>query len=211
MSKSEKYWSLLSQKIKSPIETKNKRPDTSNVEIDLYMKYLSPETELLDLGSGSGIIINKLYDKVKSIWAIEKYPGFSQFIEDKDNILVINADLIGFKIRRKFDAILCTGVTQCLERNEASEMYKNCIEMLKEDGILILRSHCGINEDVIIDGYSKELDSVYYAEYRHKAAEINLLNKAGFKNVKTYDILPDSINVWENTRHYIFICKRNDS
>ncbi len=206
--KSSKYWCSLSARIKTPGQTKNKRPDTSIFEANFYKKYLKPTDDVLDIGSGSGLIINHLINDVKNITAVEKYEGFTKFIIDKPNMLVINTDLVGFKMRKEFDSVLCTGVAQCFTKKVMFNIYKNIYLMLKKGGVFISRTHCGLNEDVIIDGYSEELKTDYYAEYRHVDSEVELMSSIGFTNIEVHDVLPDELNVWENTRHFIFVARK---
>lgn len=209
MADSTTYWENLSKKIKNPGETKNKRPDTSDLEVDFISKYLRPSDELLDIGSGSGLITNKLIDKVKHITAVEKFEGFTKFIIDHPNMLVINADILGFKIRKTYDVILCLGVAQCINLEDATNMYKSLYEMTKKGGTLIVRMHCGLEKTKVINGYSEELGTNYFAEYRQVDEEVELLKSIGYDSVEKYDILPDTLNVWEDTRHFIFVCKKN--
>lgn len=209
MSRTNNYWENLSEKITDPGQTKNKRPDTSDLEVSFYKQYIKKDCDLLDIGSGSGLIINKLVSAAKQITAVEKYEGFSKFITEADNILVINADLDGFKIRKEFDVILCTGVSQCFPKETMIGIYENMFDMLKPGGVFISRMHCGLKEDVIINGYSEELETEYFAEYRHVDKEKDLLLKIGYGEVELFDILPDELNVWDNTRHFIFICRKN--
>ena len=208
MPKSELYWKNLSAKITDPTQTKNKRPDTSDLERDFILEYFNREDDIIDIGSGSGLIINKLYDKVSSIVAIEKFEGFSKYIVESPNVLVINADLKDFKIRRQYDGVLCTGVSQCFSLKEMTPIYKNMFAMLKQSGYFIMRMHCGLNEDVIVDGYSEELNTNYFASYRKLDSEIQTLKDTGFKDIQTFDIFPDTLNVWENTRHFMFVAKK---
>lgn len=208
MPKSELYWKNLSVKITDPTQTKNKRPDTSDLERDFILEYFQKEDDIVDIGSGSGLIINKLYNNVNSIIAIEKFEGFSKYIVDSPNVLVINADLKDFKIRKQFDGVLCTGVSQCFSLEEMIPIYKNMFAMLKEGGTFIMRMHCGLQEDVIIDGYSDELQTNYFASYRKLDSEIKTLKSTGFKEIQTFDIFPDTLNVWENTRHFMFVAKK---
>lgn len=202
------YWKDLSTRIKSPVDTKNKKPDTTEMEIDFIKDYIKPTDEVLDLGSGSGLIVNQLYDKVKHIIAVEKFEGFSRFIVDEPNILVINSDLTDFKIRKKFDIILCTGVSQCFKNEDMRPIFKNISDMLKDDGTFISRSHCGLQETVTIDKFSEELNADYFAEFTYLETEIDSMKEAGFNSVEIFDNLPDSLNKWENTRHFYFICKK---
>ncbi len=202
------YWERLSQKISSAGETKNKRPDTSDVEIDFLKNYCTKSSTVLDLGSGTGLITNKLLPLVESIVAVEKFKEFTKFIVDDPSMLVINSDLKGFQIRKEFDIVLCTGVAQCFPKNEMIDIYKNIFDMLDQDGYFISRMHCGINEDIIVDGYSEELQTDYFAEYRSLESEKETLYNTGFKSVEVFDFLPDTINVWENSRHFYFVCKK---
>jgi SAM-dependent methyltransferase len=208
MGSGNQYWESLSKKIQNPVETKNKRPDTSDLEIDFLTKFLNSTDDVLDIGSGSGLIINKLIDSVGRITAVEKFEGFTKFIVEHPNMLVINADLIGFKMRKQFDAVLCFGVAQCFAKADMTIIYKSLFEMTKPGGLLIVRMHCGLEKDKIVNGYSEELGTNYFAEYRHVEAEINLLKEVGYSSIEKFDIFPDTLNVWPDTRHFIFVCKK---
>jgi len=208
MSKSEKYWSELSERIENPVQTKNKRPDTSDLEIEFLKDHLSQVDEILDVGSGSGLIVNKLIAHVGHITAVEKYEGFSKFIEDHPNLLVINSDLLHFKMRKQFDAVLSFGVSQCFNTEDAAKIYQKLYAMTKPKGKLIVRTHCGLEADKVINGFSEELGTEYFAEYRLVSNEIKLMETAGFRFLNQYDIFPDELNVWRDTRHFIFICEK---
>jgi len=208
MNKSEKYWRQLSQKIENPVQTKNKRPDTSDLEIDFLKSWVKPSDDILDIGSGSGLIINKLINHVGHITAVEKFEGFTKFILHHPNMLVVNADILGFKIRKQFDAVLLFGVTQCFNKEEAASLYQASAEMTKPGGLVIVRTHCGLEADKTIDGYSNELGTEYFAQYRQVDQEMQLMKSFGFSSVEKYDIFPDTLNVWPDTRHFIFVCKK---
>jgi SAM-dependent methyltransferase len=207
-SESEIYWRNLSTKIKNPVETKNKRPDTTELEIDFLEKYIQSNDDILDIGSGSGLIINKLIDFDVSITAVEKFEGFTRFIVEHPKMTVINADLIGFKIRKEFDVALCFGVSQCFIKNEINDIYKNIYSMLKVGGYFIMRMQCGIEKTKVVNGFSEELQTNYFAEYRQWEEEIDLLKEIGFNSIERFDIFPDTLNVWPDSRHYIFVCKK---
>lgn len=207
MAKSEKYWENLSKNINTPSQTHNKRPDISYKDVDFIKKYVSLNDEILDLGSGTGQVTNKLLPFVKNIIAVETYNGLSKFITDDPNLLVINAKLEGFFIRKEFDAVIATGVLQYFNLDDATAIYSNIIRMLKKDGLLILRSHCGLKETVVIN-HSKELDQEYFAEYRQVDEEKKLLEKIGFSKVEVLDEAPEELNIYDNTRHFMFVCKK---
>lgn len=208
MENSNQYWENLAKKIKKPGETKNKRPDTSDLEIDFLKNYVNKDMEVLDMGSGTGLIINKLLPFVKHITAIEKFEGFTKHIVEAPNMLVINSDLVGFKIRKEYNLVLCTGVAQCFSLQDMTGIYANMYNMLKPGGQLISRMHCGLEEDVMVNGFSEELQTDYFAEYRQKDKEKQLLKSIGFESIEIHDIFPDTLNTWDNTRHFIFICTK---
>lgn len=202
------YWKQLAKKIVNPGETKNKRPDTSDLEIEFLRKYLKDSDRVLDLGSGSGLIINKLVNYVHSITAVEKFEKFTDFIVNDSRMEVIIADLIGFKIRKQFDAVLLFGVAQTFYKDDVIDIYKSCYDMTKSGGLFISRTHCGLEEDILVDGFSEELQTNYFAHYRQIDSEIELLKSVGFKNVQKFDIFPDTLNVWKNSRHFIIVCEK---
>lgn len=206
MNHSKDYWEELSKKISKPRETKNKRPDTSQEEADFIIQYLQPDFEVLDLGSGTGLIVNKITPYVKSITAVEKFKGFSKFIKKDKKVKIIHADVVGFYLDQKFDVVLCTGLMQYLQEPAVSQVYSNMYRMLKKGGTAILRNHCGLKETVVID-HSEEVGENFFAEYRQKDEEKKRIEKVGFQ-VEILDKAPKALNVWENTRHFMFICKK---
>ena len=204
----EDYWASLASRITDPKQTRNKRDDYSDLEIDFLKPYLKQDISVLDLGSGSGLVVNKLVNLVGNITAVEKFQNFSQYIEQSNKLELINADLIGFRLYRLFDLILATGVIQCIKGRYIEEIYKNVFEMTKPGGHFIAHIHCGLKEDVIVDRYSEELSANYYAEYRHYQWEKKLMLEAGFQSVDIHDIFPDWLNKWPNTRHFLFVCQK---
>lgn len=204
--KNRNYWQELSGQMQSPEETYNKRSDVSRADASFILKYASATTSLLDIGSGAGTVINKIYQEVREIVAVETYPGFSKHIDDVDNVLVINANLENFRIRRNFDVVTATAVMQYFPEKDARQIYSNIYGMLKLGGTLIARNHVGIHETVRV-ARSDELQSEYFAEYRHLELEKRLLIECGF-SVEIIDEVPANHNVWENTKHLYFVCKK---
>jgi cyclopropane fatty-acyl-phospholipid synthase-like methyltransferase len=207
----EDYWASLAARITDPLQTRNKRDDYTDLEIDFLQPFLKPDISVLDLGSGSGLVVNKLAKFVGHITAVEKFQNFSQFIEQSDKVELINADLIGFRLYKKFDLILATGVIQCLKRQHIAEIYRNIFNMTKPGGHFVAHIHCGLEEDVIVDRFSEELNANYYAEYRHYKWEKELMLNTGFHTVEMHDVFPDWLNKWPNTRHFHFVCHKAEA
>jgi cyclopropane fatty-acyl-phospholipid synthase-like methyltransferase len=205
--KSKAYWQKMADSISSQNETTNKRNNEYlKVDIAFVKRHLDSNDDILDLGAGTGLVTNELIDSVKSIIAVETFEGLTKFIHE--DVLVINAELPTFIIRKEFDKIVCTGVTHFFNQSDVEKIYANAYKMLKPNGKLILRSHCGLTETVVIDGFSKELSSEYFTEYRKLDLEVEIIKSKGFSKVEVFDEVADELNVWKNTRHYYFVCSK---
>ncbi len=197
------YYDKMAERIQCPTETRNKAKDFSQFDIEFMKKRASKQKTLLDLGSGTGLLINALVDDFKHITAVEKYQNFSKFISNSPNIEVINADLLALPIKQKtFDIISLFGVMNCFNLAEAKSIYQQAFDLLKSGGSLIVKNQMGIHEDVTVNGFSEEIGSNYFANYRHVEAEIALLQTFGFSDVCKFDIYPKEYNRWENTHFY---------
>jgi SAM-dependent methyltransferase len=161
---------------------------------------------VLDIGSGTGRVVNKIYREVGELFAVETYPGFSRFIDHAENVTVINANLEGFAIRKSFDLAVATAVMQYFPQATAHGIYCNVYEMLRVGGKLIARNHVGLHETVRIEK-SDELQADYFAEYRHLDSELRMLHECGF-SVELIDAVPAEHNVWDNTKHFYFVCTK---
>jgi len=207
MTNSEKYWERMSKNIKDQSQTYNKHTDISSKDAAFLRKHLLETDSVLDLGSGSGTVINKLLPFVKEITAVETFKGLSEFIIEAPNMLVINAKIEGFYMRKEFDAVISTGLMQFFPKKEAIGIYSNLYQMVKKDGLFIMRLHCGLKDTVVIN-HSKELDQEYFAEFRQVDEEKKTLEKIGFSKVEVFDEAPDELNIYDNTRHFMFVCKK---
>lgn len=179
--------------------------DYTNIDAKFILKYTNNSSSVLDIGSGTGLIINKLYDKVQSIECIEPFKQFSDFIIRSKNIIINNCNIFDYKTDKIFDIITIFGVMTYFSEDEAIQIYLKCYNLLKTGGIIIIKNQFGINETVNVSGYSEENEADYYAQYRHINKEINILKNTGFKNVEKYDIYPQEANRWNNTHFYALI------
>lgn len=202
------YYDKMAASITKPTETRNKAKDFSAYDIAFMKARASKDKTLLDLGSGTGLLINALTEDFKQITAVEKYENFSKFITQSESVSVINADVLNLELEQsQFDIVSLFGVMNCFNGEEAESIYKNITRYLKSDGQLIVKNQLGVKEDVTVAGFSEEIGSNYYANYRHLEGEIALLEKCGFTDVETFDIYPAEYNRWENTHFYALTAK----
>lgn len=182
-----------------------KNSDFSEIDTAFIRKYTNKDSVVLDLGSGTGLIINKLYPYVKKIVAVEPFKQFTQYIANSDNIHIDNCDTASFSSSEKFDAILLFAIMHYVDESEAASIYKKYSNYLKKNGKIIIKNQFGIHEDVTVNGFSEELQENYFAQYRQIDKEARLLQKVGFTKIEIVDIYPPKCNRWENTHFYALV------
>jgi SAM-dependent methyltransferase len=134
-----------------------KSSDFSQMDADFILQYSDINSDILDLGSGTGLIINKIYDKVRHITAIEPFASFTQFIVLSDTIDIVNSTFDKYEITKTdFDLLTIFGVMHYFNERESIEIYSRFKSALKTGGKIIVKNQFGIDEDVIVEGYSEE-------------------------------------------------------
>lgn len=181
--------------------------DCTDIDAKFIMKYADKNTQMLDIGTGTGLIINKMYDKVKYIECIEPFKEFSNHLVKSDNITVINKKIFDYKTDKKFDLVTIFGSMHYFNGEEAKKIYSIVKELLKSKGKLIIKNQFGVKEDVTVSGYSEEQKADYFASYRYIQNEVKLLENIGYQNIEVVDIYPPEANRWDNTHFYAIVAE----
>lgn len=184
-----------------------KTNDFSKYDANLILKYSNKNSKILDLASGSGLILNKIYKNIKYITAVEAFKEFSKFIKKTKKITVINKNICNFSTKDKFDLITMFGIVQYFNKEEIIKIYQKYKKYLTKNGKLIIKGQFGVENNVVVSGYSDELKTNYYSQYRYLNKEINILKKIGYKNINIIDIYPPECNRWKNTHFYAIIAE----
>ena len=163
---------------------------------------------MLDFGSGTGLIINKLTNDFKDITAVELFKEFSDFICG-ENIQIYNENLINFSIEKKFGIATMFGTAHYFNEKESLNIYKNIFSMLDDDSVFILKNQFGVEETKTVTE-SEVLGKEYFAQYRFIDYEIKRLEGIGFKNIVIHDIYPAKENKWKDTHFYALVCEKFD-
>ena len=116
--------------------------------------------------------------------------------------------MFDFNTDAKFDLITVFGVLHYFNKDEALKIYRKYFNYLKKQGTIIIKNQFALKEDVNIQGFSKELKSNYYAQYRNIDSEISILQEIGYTNIKKFDIYPPESNRWDNTHFYAIVANR---
>ena len=205
------FWkSIVSKPNLESKDTKFGNSDSSIYDCNFILQYADEKSEILDLGSGGGLIVNKLYDKVKNIICVELFEELSQFIVKSPNISVVNKNLFDYQPRQneKFDLITVFGVLSYFNEQETLKLCNKYIKYLKTGGKIIIKQQFGVNETVTIQNFSKELNGFYFAQYRTLEQEQEMLRQAGFEILEITDIYPPEHNKWENTHYFAIVATK---
>jgi len=204
--KVQQYYDKMAERIIDPKETRNKALDFSEYDIGLMKKLSGKEKRLLDLGSGTGLLINHLHEEFEQIVAVERYEAFSKFIEARDNLRIINEDLLEVELEESFyDIVSLFGVMNYFNPDEAKKIYQKAYAALKPGGMIVVKNQFGLKEDVVVEGYSQELQTDYFSHYRQVDSEMELLKKRGFRDIEKIDIYPAKYNRWDNTHFFALV------
>lgn len=183
--------------------------DLTQIDADFIMQHCGKESSILDLGSGTGLIINKIYDKVRNIVAVEPFSAFTEFIVNSPNVKIVNKTFEKFSTEEKFDCVTIFGTMHYFNEQEAIKIYTKFFDNIKNRGKLIIKNQFGVTEDVTVDGYSEEQKTNYFAQYRFIDNEVKILQKIGFKSIQVVDIYPPESNRWTNTHFYAIVASKH--
>lgn len=206
--KIKQYYDQMSQEIQTAQATRNKSPDFSRFDIEFFRKFENPDHSLLDLGAGTGLLLNNVMDSFAKVLAVELYPNFSKFIRKAAHVSVVNKDLKEFDTSEEFDILALFGLMNYFDKEEATRLYRKFFRFCRVGGTMVVKNQMGVSEDVTVDTFSEELGRQYYSNYRSVASETEIIEQAGFIVEDVVDIYPPEFNRWPNTHFYAIVAKK---
>jgi HAD superfamily phosphoserine phosphatase-like hydrolase len=202
------YYKVLALEITEDVQTKNKAQDSSLFDAGLVNRFASLDSDLLDLGSGTGLIVNKVAKNFKTVTAVEKQGKFAEFIQPGHNVKVVISDIMEFETTETFHVATLFGLMQFFSEIESERVYSKVIACLHPNGKMIVKHQMGRRHDVVVKGKSEELGVDYFSVYRTVEHETEILERSGFIVEEVVDIYPPEFNRWENTFFYALVCSK---
>jgi len=181
--------------------------DFSEIDAQFIISKVQNKGALLDIGSGTGLIVNRLVPHFKNIHCIEPFEEFSKYIKNSDNIKIHNISWFDFQAVHHFDAITVFGVAHYFNEREITMLYGNAYEYCSSGGLLIIKNQFAKMETKEIHG-SEQLGPNYYAQYRTVKSELNILEKCGFIVVGVFDIYKKNYNKWPDTHYKAIVASK---
>lgn len=197
------FWARRAKLTDSRLATHFKHDDALLYDVEFVRRHLPPDARILDLGCGTGAMVQALRPQASFIRAVDQEEKFVERVVVDEVVSTQVADVVGYRDSNQYDAILVFGVLNYLSDHDARILYENCQAMLAPKGVLIVKNACGVHEDVVVNHYSEEIGDWYHALYRFYWRELGLLEERF--EVEVNDIYPRHLNRWRDTHYYAFV------
>ncbi len=184
--------------------TKN---DRGYYDVEFIKKYITQMSQILDLGCGTGILEEPLSPLVTRIVGVDKYQEFIDKAFKAPNIQYIASSFKDLQLEGKFDLILLFGLTMYLSDEELQDLFIKVANLMKDKSIFIIKNQFGIDEEVIVNNFSDNLQCFYYAKYRKLSDMCKMISDFGF-SYDIVDIYPSYVNKYKNTHEYALVLRK---
>lgn len=152
--------------VQTPSEHFNDTKHVFDKVLSNIMPYLGPEKKVLEIGCGSGGLLNKIKPYVKEVVGTEFNEEFIDFVKDQLNITAYSEDINQMDIPDKsFDLILCIMTLDHMPN--PTKTLSTMKRLIKDDGIIYLEVP---NRDVALNDYLLEPNKhLFNTFFWHKA------------------------------------------
>jgi len=169
--------------------SRNKNEEEFISEVEFYLKFIRPliksHSEVLELGCGTGRVINKIGEQVKQAWGIDTTLIKSQKIIFP-NVHLIEDDVTSFDLGNyKFDLIYSLHLIEHLHPDDINKHIKCIYDHLKPNGIVFIATPHSYSGPHDISKYFDDYPTGFHLkEYTYLNLYV-ILKEAGFKKIKT--------------------------
>ena len=166
-------------------EDKNRVDNVKNIADAITNEIAFNKTmEIMDFGSGTGLLLEKISPFVKKITAIDMSPSMNKKLNDKKDLLdceleILEVDLSKTKLETSYDAIISSMTLHHIEniKNILTDFYN----ILNENGTIALA-----DLDTEDGSFHTEDTGVHHLGFNRNEI-IKLAKEVGFKNLKIQD------------------------
>ncbi len=162
-------------------EDKNRVDNVSNIANAIIKEInFKKSMKIMDFGSGTGLLLEKIAPYVKKITAIDMSPSMNKKLNDKKDLLdceleILEVDLSKIKLEKSFDSIISSMTLHHIEN--IKNILKDFYNMLNKNGTIALA-------DLDIEDGSFHIEDTGVHHFGFDRDELIKLTKdVGFKNV----------------------------
>jgi len=177
---------------------------------------LGGDSDVLDLGAGTGVWSFYFAGRCRSVTAVEYCQALIEVgLQEArkrsiKNVKFVNQVAQDFVSDIRFDMIFISGLLQYLNDTECNRLIDRLPSYGRKGSILILREPTGVESRYVInDRYSELLETNYSAIYRTREELIEPIEESGFTLLDDFMMFGDEteLNKWKETklRFYRFI------
>ena len=166
--------------------------------LNIFKEYkIDKDTQVLDLGCGTGKMARKLAREGYQITAVDNSMDMLEIAasEEDDHILYVLQDMVSLELPQQVDAAvsICDCMNYILEEEDLKEAFRRVREFLKEDGVFVfdMNSHYKYKEILACNTFAEDRvdasfiwDNFYDEEERINEYQLSLFiqNEQGTYN-----------------------------
>lgn len=166
--------------------------------LNIFKEYkIDKDTQVLDLGCGTGKMARKLAREGYQVTAVDNSMDMLEIAasEEDDHILYVLQDMVSLELPQQVDAAvsICDCMNYILEEEDLKEAFRRVREFLKEDGVFVfdMNSHYKYKEILACNTFAEDRedagfiwDNFYDEEERINEYQLSLFiqNEQGTYN-----------------------------
>ena len=145
---------------------------------------LQKDMEILDFGTGTGLLGFEIAKKVKQVYGVDTSAGMLEKLKEKNtpelSIIPIQQDIVQEPLKQKFDGLVSSMTLHHVEHLE--KFFQTIYANLKKDGFLAIAD---LEKE---DGtFHSDNAGVFHFGF-HQSELLEIVTKVGFKDVKIQNI-----------------------
>lgn len=137
---------------------------------DIFKKYKKNPQDILEMACGTGNLSYHLAKERYDLTCFDISEDMLSHAYEKlrkyKNVDIIKADMIDFKLNKKFDSVIsiCDSINYIRKKDDLEKVFKNVYDHLKKDGIFIfdINSYYKLNHIIGNNTFVEDSEDVFY-------------------------------------------------